>query len=140
MQTAIACNARLAPTAARVQQRKSLNGARLLQQQPVRGRSSAPGARQSRWNVGQVLVQASRALSAGLRPPRPSQAIRAQRRFVVKAEQQSTSTEGSQVDVEALVKDLQEKVGGGLRSRNGCCSWAIDAAGPPAHSSAGWQL
>ncbi|PRW59626.1 CURVATURE THYLAKOID chloroplastic-like isoform B [Chlorella sorokiniana] len=68
MQTAIACSARLAPTAARVQQRKSLNGARLVQQQP---------------------------------------AIRAQRRFVVKAE--STSTEGSQVDVEALVKDVQEK-------------------------------
>ncbi|KAI7840895.1 hypothetical protein COHA_005423 [Chlorella ohadii] len=68
MQTAIACSARLAPTAARVQQRKSLNGAALLQQQP---------------------------------------AIRAQRRFVVKAE--STSTEGSTVDGEQLMKDLQEK-------------------------------
>lgn len=52
MQTAIACSARLAPTAARVQQRKSLNGARLLQQQSVRGRSSARGGRQRRPNVG----------------------------------------------------------------------------------------
>lgn len=34
--------------------------------------------------------------------------MRAQRRFVVRAE--TTSTEGSQVDVEALVKDLQAKV------------------------------
>ncbi|EFN53210.1 hypothetical protein CHLNCDRAFT_137065 [Chlorella variabilis] len=33
-------------------------------------------------------------------------AVRAQRKFVVKA---SSSTEGSQVDVDALVKDLQEK-------------------------------
>lgn len=121
--------ARLAPCGAARLQRKSLTGVRVLapQQQvgsPILRRAGRLGPPR-RWpGVGAK----GRAPTA---PAAPLQAIRAQRRFVVKAE---STTEGTTVDGEKLIKDLQEKVGGGGQRRGGtrCCA-LLGLAGQPAH-------
>ena len=125
MQTTLARS--LAPCGAARLQRKSLTGVRVLapQQQvgsPILRPAGALGAPR-RWpGVG--------AKGRSAPPPgAPLQAIRAQRRFVVKAE---STTEGTTVDGEKLIKDLQEKVGGGRRRRAaGCCRSRARMPGQP---------